>query len=521
MCTGPAASTKFFGTSKLTEWSRFTKEEAYNKSRIKLFAGDRRWHGNLQSVKERRTMKGSVRLLILLALGLGICSPRGAAQGRAGAAASAPAAIDQRARTALQLLKQGHEEEAVKLLVEGLRQDPSNQPMNALLAQVSFSRKDYGRAAAHYGKSPAVLTANPLLTVNYAEALFQTKSPDAAKRVLESLPVDRAGAQFEAGLLLARFGEFLAAEEHFKLARKSYPKPEIAAYNLGLAQYSAGKFAEAVSTLEDMRRHGPVDEDALNLLGEAYVETGQPQKALDTLKEAIQRDPRDERNYIAVAKLAVDQDLAAIGLELLDQGLGYLPQSYPLLMQRGYLRLSQGQYTAAESDYRKAMQLQPASDSAKIGLAFVFLESQRQTEAEALLRQAIQSGPPNFFAQYLLGELQIREGLNDEAAKHLQQSIALQPRFAPAHTNLGKLYLKKNDPPHAVRELEAAIQLDPEDATAYYQLSIAYRKTGKQEKAQAALEHVKHLNQEQRDLGNTRFLTERLRKLQARGLALF
>jgi len=476
---------------------------------------------NLQLAKARRTMEKPGRLLTVLALGLGICGARGAAQSLGGGTASTSTALDQRAQTALQLLKQGHEQDAVKLLVEGLRQDPSNQPMNALLAQVSFSRKDFGRAVAHYSKSPAVLAANPLLTVNYAEALFQTKSPADARRVLQSLPVDRADAQFEAGLLLARFGEFLAAEEHFKLARNGYPKPEIAAYNLGLAQYSAGKFAEAVSTLEGMRRHGPVDKDTLNLLGEAYTEAGQTKRALDTLKEAIQKDPRDERNYIAVAKLAVDQDLAAIGLELLDQGLDYLPQSYPLLMQRGYLRLSQGQYTAAESDYRKAMQLQPASDSAKIGLAFVFLESQRQPEAEALLRQAIQSGPPNFFAQYLLGELQIREGLNDEAAKHLQQSIALQPRFPPAHTNLGKLYLKKSDAPNAVRELEAAIKLDPEDATAYYQLSIAYRKTGKQEEAQAALKHVKDLNQQQHDLGNTRFLTQRLRKLQASGLTPF
>jgi tetratricopeptide (TPR) repeat protein len=270
-----------------------------------------------------------------------------------------------------------------------------------------------------------------------------------------------------------------------------------------------------------MRHQGPVDEDTLNLLGEAYMQAGQAQKALDTLKEAIQQDPRDERNYIAVAKLAVEEDLAAPGLELLDQGLSYLPESYPLLMQRGYLRLSQGQYAAAEADYRKAMQLQPASDSARIGLAFVFLENQRQPEAEALLRRAIESGPPNFFAQYLLGELLIREGQNDEAIQHLQQSITLQPRFAAAHTDLGKLYLKKSEAPDAVRELEAAIQLDADDAAAYYQLSIAYRKAGQREKAQTALEHVKQLNREQRDMGNTRFTTQRLRKLQASGLSPF
>ena len=52
--------------------------------------------------------------------------------------------------------------------------------MNALLAQISLSQKDYPYAVAHFSKAPAVLTARPLVAVNYAEALLETHSVDAA-----------------------------------------------------------------------------------------------------------------------------------------------------------------------------------------------------------------------------------------------------------------------------------------------------------------------------------------------------
>ena len=115
--------------------------------------------------------------------------------------------------------------------------------------------------------------------------------------------------------------------------------------------------------------------------------------------------------------------------------------------------------------------------------------------------------------------MRIHEGLDDEAITYLEKATALQPAFSAAHTNLGKLYLKKNNRAAALRELETAVKLDPEDTTAYYQLSIAYRRSGEKEKAQQALALVRRLNEEQRNLGTTRFLTQKYRKARSEALA--
>ena len=73
-----------------------------------------------------------------------------------------------------------------------------------------------------------------------------------------------------------------------------------------------------------------------------------------------------------------DAEMTEMGLAALDKGLEQLQDSYSLRMQRGYLRLSNGHFTDAEADYRRAVELQPALPSPKIGLAFVLLQNQRQ-----------------------------------------------------------------------------------------------------------------------------------------------
>ena len=419
---------------------------------------------------------------------------------------------------AIELLEGGRDDEAHELLKEAIRRYPNAEPFHALLGQIAFTRKDYAQAAERFQQSQGYLAQNPLLNLNYAEALLKTESVEAARRILASFPSNDADLQFESGLLLARAGQYADAERHLRLAKSGYPKPDAVAYNLALVQYRARKPAAAVATLEEARRHGLNSGDMLNLLGEAYLESGQPQKALGVLREAIDLHPRDERNYLAVARLSIDEDLAAVGMRLLDQGLLHLPKSPPLLLQRGYLRLSQGLYKQAEADYRAAMDVQPASYAAKIGLAFVFFQSQRQSEATELLEQVIASHASNFFPYYLLGELRIREGLTEDALEYTKQAAALEDGFAAVHTNLGKLYIKKKEYPSAIRELQRATELDPEDTPAYYQLSIAYRRAGEKEKSRRALLEVRRLNKQQRKLGTTRFLTQKLRKVRTEAL---
>ncbi len=424
---------------------------------------------------------------------------------------------DQKQRV-LELLDNGRQEEAREVLLEIVGRQPEDEQAQALLGEIAFGRKEYREAAARFARASSILQGYPLLLVSYAEALIETNELSTARQILQKVPQEDAVAQFESGLLLARFGEYAHSERHLILARAAYPDPSAAAYNLAFVQYLQGKFAECAGTLEEVPE--PLESgDILNLLGLALIEMEDFQKAAQILQEAARKHPLDERNYVVIARLSAEGAVPpSLALEFLDRGLAHLPLSPVLHRQRGYLRLSQGRYGEAASDYRKAMQLQPDSEAARLGLAFVLVEAQRHEEAIDLLRETIRRNPSSAYAHYLLGEITMARGVQPdtpeeaESLRHLQRAIALQPDLVPAHTALGKLYLKRNDVGAAVRELETSIRLDPEATPAYYQLSIAYRKAGEKEKALAALQQVRRLNREERKLGADRFLYRKLKR---------
>ena len=428
-------------------------------------------------------------------------------------------------KTVSELLQTGRLPEARKILLELAQKDPDNEDLQAVLGQIAFNLKEYGEAAERFRKSISKLSKNPILLLNYTESLLQTKANDAALEAVERLPENHFMAQFEAGLILARFGEFPAAERHFRLARAGHPDPLSVTYNLALAQYRLRKFEECAATLEESRRGWTISnisdspdqpsaqkqERILDLLLLAKKEA-----PVDRLRQAIGRDPGDEINYLAAAERLVEENKLLQAVELVERGLEILPHAYSLRFKHAHVRYFLAQYGMAEAEYRKAAKLRPDLDMPRVGLALVLMETRQLDEASTVLQEVLQRTPLSFYGHYLLGELAILSGVapgsqvESNAVAHLKQATALQPDFffwegsspvALAHTSLGKLYLKRSDPASAVRELEKAVQLDPEATPAFYQLSIAYRKLGNKEKERQTLAQVRRLNQQRRELG--------------------
>ena len=418
-----------------------------------------------------------------------------------------------RMSTAQSYLQQGRIEEARKVLLQLLRETPNHQGIHATLGQIAFSQQEFQQAVEHFRKADTVLANNPLMRVNLAEALFETGAAELAKLELAKLAPTAALAQFEGGLLLARHGDFLAAEQRFLKAKPNYPKPQVLSYNLALAQYSSGKFLECNKTLEEATQKGAGTADILSLLGQSYSESGRNGDAARILKEAVRLYPRDERNYVSLASVLIENDEPAEGFQIVDKGLGLLPKSTALLLQRAYLLMSLGRNREAELDYRRVAEIDKKSTAARIGLAFSLIQSQRQSEATTLLEELASTERGNYFPYYLLGELYLRQGLEDQAILSLTKAASLRPAFAAIHSSLGKLHLRKNDLDAAVKELEKATQLDSSDTIGYYQLSIAYRKVGQPERAREALAKVRRLNEIERELGTSRFLTRKLKGL--------
>jgi tetratricopeptide (TPR) repeat protein len=156
-----------------------------------------------------------------------------------------------------------------------------------------------------------------------------------------------------------------------------------------------------------------------------------------------------------------------------------------ILFRFGDEQLHIGRLDSAESWFKQAQKLAPASPLPYEGLALLAQEQDNHNEALSDLDQAMKLGSISYVGHYLYAEEKYHltshgaemysrvEG--DPAAEirgELIKSIAMMPSFGPAHELLGFFEMVQGDNlPAAEEQLQTAIALEPENQS--YQFTLA------------------------------------------------
>jgi Flp pilus assembly protein TadD len=151
----------------------------------------------------------------------------------------------------------------------------------------------------------------------------------------------------------------------------------------------------------------------------------------------------------------------------------------------------------AEASYRRAVELDPEHEVARLGLAIILVELKEFSEAAEHLEYLCKQQPDNPSVQVGLAECRAGEGKETEAVRLLEAVLARQPQFAPALSLLGRLALEGGESEQAESHLRQAVSLNPSDVLARYNLVRCLQKNGKNEEAQ---EHQRQLEQFNKDL---------------------
>ncbi|MEO6217310.1 MAG: tetratricopeptide repeat protein [Sphingomonas sp.] len=137
----------------------------------------------------------------------------------------------------------------------------------------------------------------------------------------------------------------------------------------------------------------------------------------------------------------------------------------------------------AEAEYRRALELAPASDEPKIGLATVIADFGQIEEAVELLQQAVRLEPLSTNAHFNLARLLTSLGRYDEAVRSARKAIQLQPGGAGTWQVLALVEAKSGDGEAA---LKAALQESDPDWRAYA-IALAQQARGDTKAADEAL----------------------------------
>jgi len=120
------------------------------------------------------------------------------------------------------------------------------------------------------------------------------------------------------------------------------------------------------------------------------------------------------------------------------------------------------QATQAKALFEKALQLNPANDSSKIGLGACYLFGNISANPMEGLRQIMQVASKdsnNMYAQMMLGLGGVKSGQLDKAIERFMLIIKKQPNNLEAIFNLAETYDRKGDKENAIKWYKMAVNM--------------------------------------------------------------
>ena len=150
-------------------------------------------------------------------------------------------------------------------------------------------------------------------------------------------------------------------------------------------------------------------------------------------------------------------------------------------------------WSAAESHFRQAQQLDPTNVESHLGYAHLLSNTGRHREALAEARRARELDPLLLLANALECQFLLHAGQVQQALAKLDQALALDANFWLTHLYYSGVYFAKGQYAEAAEEAEFAAALSGGSPTARTSMACALVKSGKQKEARAILQDLQDL----------------------------
>ncbi len=155
-------------------------------------------------------------------------------------------------------------------------------------------------------------------------------------------------------------------------------------------------------------------------------------------------------------------------------------------IEKGWSRISLGDYVGAEESLNKALALVPGDPQAESLLGWAQMLQEKYDEALMQFQKVLMREPANALARINVGYICLKKRIFGEAIEHLSRAIRLDSdRKATlyAHFYLGLVYLERDMFEDAQTFFQKTLMLGPNLIEAYYELGRAYWFNGQRDEA--------------------------------------
>jgi tetratricopeptide (TPR) repeat protein len=372
-----------------------------------------------------------------------------------------------------------------------LQKNPKDSLSTWLAGMVAENLKDYANAAKLLGSVPEIVRQNPESIAALAHSYYNTGQRQKAQQTLDALQShlpDSAGV-FLGGRVAAEAEDYETAEKWFRAVLATYPDTPTVGYNLALMQYRLGRFADGGRLLLDLIARGYKSGDICNLLGWCHHKQRQGPAAVEAFEQAIALEPTRESHYLDLVTILLESKQHAAALAIAYRAVEKFPSSVHAYEMKGLLESMLYHYNDAVASFSRALELNPKSRVASLGLATAQWNAGAIKEAKVTFEKGIQEFPENalHYQEYGVLLLKLEDG-EPQAVPLLEKALALDGSLSEPHYQLGNLELSKGNLQKALQHLEPAVKLDPKKSKIHYALLRAYRRLGRKEEASRELQ---------------------------------
>ena len=314
--------------------------------------------------------------------------------------------------------------------------------------------KDSTAAKAIYEAFDKKLARHPLVL----EGLRETKAGKKLSPLVDSPQSGAAEALYGIGATLTRRGGEDLALVYLQLALYLAPNHPLALLSLADLYESVKKPAMAIKIYERVPANSPLKRNAQIQLATNLDAADRSDEAIKILKTVTTEDSRDLEAIMALGNIERGRKKFADCAQTYSLGIDALPPNNDkansvYYYYRGICEERSKQWSKAEADMRKALELQPEQPHVLNYLGYSWIDQGiNLDEGMKMIKRAVEQRPDDGYIVDSLGWAYYRIGNYEDAVKHLERAIDLKPEDPTINDHLGDAYWRIG------RTLEAKFQ---------------------------------------------------------------
>ena len=314
--------------------------------------------------------------------------------------------------------------------------------------------KDSASAAAIYEAFDKKLPRHPLVL----EGLREAKAGKKIAPLADSAQSGAAEALYGIGASLTRRGGEDLALVYLQLALYLSPNHPMALLSLADLYESVKKPQMAIKVYERMPAGSPLRRNAQIQLAIDLDAAERSDEAIKILKNITADDPKDLEALMALGNVERGRKKFTDCAQSYSRGIDALPpttdkNTWVYYYYRGICEERSKQWSKAEADMRKALELQPEQPHVLNYLGYSWIDQGiNLDEGMKMIKRAVEQRPDDGYIVDSLGWAHYRIGNYDDAVKNLERAIDLKPEDPTINDHLGDAYWRVG------RTLEAKFQ---------------------------------------------------------------